>query len=52
MAAAPKEWPDQAILPGLWTSRVEANMERGVGCLVLEMIFVKGTPLSSFKSAS
>ena len=52
MAAAPKEWPDQAILPGLWTSRAEANMERGVGCLGVEMMFVRGWPLSSFRSAS
>ena len=52
MAAAPKEWPDHTILPGLWMSRVEANMERGVGCLGLEIMFVKGTPLSSFRSAS
>ena len=52
MAAAPKEWPDQAILPGLWTSRFEANIESGLGCLESEMMFVNCSPLSSFRSAS
>lgn len=52
MAAAPKEWPDHAILPGVWTSRFEANMESGVGCLGSAMMFVICSPLSSFRSAS
>ena len=52
MAAAPNEWPDQAIVPGLCTSRLEANMESGVSCLESDMMFVKCSPWSSFRSAS